>query len=184
MNTTFLEAILNNLMTLMPFIIVKGYQMGIRWSHFGRDPVALGPGIHWKLYFYHQAEVVNVVDEAVELPPQTVRTRDGHPVTFTANIAYRITDIIAHYTVEDFTVSTKALAMTHLAKRIRNKTLEELNDLDELETSLKGTLTTRFKKWGTEVFDVGFTNFAETKEASRLFLDIPTEFGLLNHREH
>lgn len=182
---TILEAALENLMAVMPFVIVKTYQAGIRWR-WGKNPEALEPGFWWRVPLYHAIEICGVVDEAVELPPQTVCTKDGHPVTFTVNIAYRVVDILAHWTVEDFQASVKALAMTHLAQRVRAAERAELNGdgLTKLEKSLEGTLTTRFKDWGTKVFSVGFTNFADTPSATRLFLDIPTALSIVQSKDH
>lgn len=178
------QAIVDNLLQLLPFVIVRQYQLGARWTRFGRLGQELSAGIHRKLYFYDQVEVLDSCDEACELPIQTVLTKDGHPVSFSANITYRIVDILAHWTVEDFPASIKAVAMAHLAKRVRSLTLDELVDLDKLETSLKGTLTTKVKDWGARVLDVGFINFSPTTGAHRIFLDIPSLLEITHHREH
>jgi hypothetical protein len=91
------------------------------------------------------------------------------------NVGYRITDIVLHWqNVQDFTASIHGAAMTHLAARVRKATLEELESdegLAKLEDSCKGTLTTRFKKWGAECYSVGFTNFAEISRPHRFFGD-------------
>ena len=159
-------------MALLPFVIVRSYQRGVRWR-FGKDPKELGPGFHWKVWLWHQCEISDIVDEAIELPIQSVITKDEKLVCFSANIGFRICDIVKHWeNVQDFHESTKAVAMTHLARRVREQTLSDLiGDLKKLEDSLENTLTTRFKKWGTEVFSVGFTNFAEVPRQMRIFGD-------------
>jgi regulator of protease activity HflC (stomatin/prohibitin superfamily) len=168
---TLVEAIFNNFLSLFPFIILKTYQRGVRWT-FGRNPVELQPGFRLKLWVIHQVEVFDVVDEVLDLPEQAVLTRDEKLVTFSVNIGFRITDVVKHANaVHDFIGSTRGAAMTHLAKRVREKTLKELvSDLKDLEKSLEGTLTTRMKRWGTEVYDVGFTDFAEVPRQLGLFL--------------
>jgi regulator of protease activity HflC (stomatin/prohibitin superfamily) len=174
MGETFIAALLNNLMVLMPFIIVRSYEMGVRWT-LGRDPQACKPGFHWKMWLYHQAEISEVQDEFIELPIQSVITQDKKLVCFSVNVGYRICDIVLHWdNVQDFTASIHGAAMTHLAERVRKSTLEELESdegLGKLENSLKGTLTTRFKRWGAEVYSVGFTNFAEVSRQYRFFGD-------------
>lgn len=172
MTGTLVEAILANLMSLMPFVIVRSYQRGVRWV-FGRNPKELKPGIHWKLWVVHQVEICSVVDDVMDLPVQSVITMDEKLVCFSVNIGYRVTDIVSHYcNVQDFIESTAGLAMTHLAQKVRERTCAELvADLKEVEKSLKGTLTTRMQKWGTEVFSVGFTDFAEVPQQMRIFLD-------------
>lgn len=174
MGETFISIVFNNLMALMPFVIVRSYQAGVRW-HFGKNPMALAPGIHFKIWVYHQVEISDVTDEFIELPIQSVITKDNKLVCFSANVGYRIADVVKHWqNVQDFVASTHGAAMTHLAKRVRESTLAELESgegLKKLEDSLKGTLTTKFKDWGTDVFAVGFTNFAEVSRQYRFFGD-------------
>lgn len=172
MGETFITVVFNNLMALMPFVIVRSYQMGVRWT-VGRNPKPLKAGPHWKVWLVHQIEISDVTDEFIELPIQSVITKDKKLVCFSANIGYRIKDVVAHWqNVQDFVASTHGAAMTHLAARVRELDLADLeSDLKKLEASLKGTLTTRFRDWGTEVFSVGFTNFAEVPRQYRFFTD-------------
>jgi regulator of protease activity HflC (stomatin/prohibitin superfamily) len=172
MGGTLIEIVLNNLMSLMPFVIVRSYQRAVRWT-FGKNPKELQPGIHWKIWLLHQCELCVVVDDVMDLPVQSVITRDEKLVCFSVNIGYRVVDVVSHYcNVQDFTQSTQGLAMTHLAQKVREKTRDELvADLKTIESSLRGTLTNRMKDWGTEVFSVGFTDFAEVPRQMRIFLD-------------
>lgn len=174
MGETFLAQVLQNLMVLMPFCIVRTYQLGVRWR-LGKHPITLQAGPHWKLWVYHQVEITDVVDEVIELPTQSVITADEKLVCFSTNIGYRVVDVVKHWhSVQDFHESTRALAMSHLAERVRSAPLTELvKDIKKLEASLRGTLTTRFKDWGTEVFHVGFSNFAEVPTQIRVFSDTP-----------
>lgn len=169
---TFVGAILNNLMALAPFVMVLSYQRGVRWK-WGKNPVALEPGFHLRCWLMHKVEISDMTDCAIELPIQSVMTADEKLLCFSANIGYRISDVVAHWqSVHDFESSTAALAMTHLAERVRGQNLSEvIADQSKLEKSLRGTLTTKFKNWGTEVFAVGFTNFAEVNNQFRIFTD-------------
>lgn len=177
---TFVGAILNNLMALAPFVIVLSYQGGVRWR-LGKNPRELKPGIHWKIWLIHKVEISDLTDCVIELPSQCVLTADEKHLCFSANIGYRIVDVVKHWdSVQDFTESTIALAMTHLAKQVRKKKLSEvIADQTKLEGSLRGTLTNRFQTWGTEVFSVGFTNFAEVNNQFRIFTDSPNSRHLV-----
>ena len=117
--------------------------------------------------------MLNVVDEVIDLPVQSIITADEKLVCFSVNIGFRIVDPVKHYcSVQDFHESTIGLAMVHLAKKVRERELKELvQDLTKIERSLEGTLTTRFRDWGTEVFSVGFTDFAEVPTQLRIFAD-------------
>lgn len=172
--TTVVEHVFANLQALMPFRILKSFQQGVRWT-WGKNPKPLGPGPHLCLPVLHSMSVHDVVDEVLNLPTQSVVTKDGHPICFSVNIAFRIADIVAHEcNVQDFIESTAGAAMTHLSKQMRKKTLDELmapDALTKMEDSLKGTLTTKMRRWGTEIIDVGFTDFVPRPRALRLFLD-------------
>jgi regulator of protease activity HflC (stomatin/prohibitin superfamily) len=170
MGATFIEVVLHNLLALLPFVVIYSYQGGVRWT-LGKNPVNLSPGFHWKIWFIQRIEIISVVDDFMELPIQSIITKDAKLVCFSVNIGYRITDVVRHFCeVDDFHSATVGISMTHLAQRVRELTLDELiGDLRKLETSLNGTLTTRMKNWGTEIFSVGFTNFAEVPSQFRVF---------------
>ena len=171
---TIVEHIFANIEKLLPFQILKTYEGGVRWT-LGKWPRPLGPGIHWRLPLLHSIIAYDLVDEVLDLPVQSVITQDNKMVCFSVNIAFRITDVIAHAcNVQDFMESTAGAAMTHLARRVRENTLAELESpegLRKLEKSLEGTLTTKMKRWGTEVLDVGFTNFSPVPRQLRIFMD-------------
>lgn len=167
------EIIFQNLMALLPFVIIKTYERGVRFK-LGKDPHELQPGFHWRFPIYHSIDIIAVVDDFIETPIQSVLTKDEKLVVFSVNIGYRIDDAVKHDCgVQDFLESTKALAMVHLAERVRAQNLQDtIADLKKLESSLTGTLTTRYKTWGTSVFQVGFVNFAEVPQQIRIFSDI------------
>lgn len=166
------EVMSNNLLELMPFVVLRTYERGVRYT-LGRDPEELMPGIRLRLYLVHSIDRVVVVDDVLTTPIQSVVTKDEKLVCFSASIGYRVVDAVKHLNgVTDFESSTRAIAQRHLAKRVRETELSELAaDLKKLEDSLRGTLTTKFRDWGTEVFDVGFIDFAEVPQQVRLFGD-------------
>jgi regulator of protease activity HflC (stomatin/prohibitin superfamily) len=171
---TVVEHIFANFEKLLPFQILKSYEMGVRWT-WGRNPRQLGPGPHWRLPLLHSILAYDIVDEVMNLPTQSVITKDGKAVCFSVNIAFRIADIVKHAcSVQDFNESTAGAAMIHLAKKVRERDLAELETaegLGKLEKSLRDTLTTKMHRWGTEIVDVGFTDFVASPRMIRLFLD-------------
>ena len=168
----FIDAVLQNIMDLMPFVIVKSYERGVRWK-FGKSPKELAPGIHVRVWLLHSTEVVTTAADVLMLPIQSVITKDEKLVCFKAIVGYRITDIVKHCCeITDFRDSTVCLAMQHLAKRVREGSLSEVvADLSKLEKSLERTLETKLKEWGTEVITVGFVDFCEVPTQVRLFQD-------------
>lgn len=170
---SIVEIILQNLMELMPFRIVMSYQWGVRWT-WGQNPEWKNPGFHWCVPLMHTFDMTSATEEVIDLPTQTVTTKDGKQVSFSCNVGIKIVDPVAHYcNVHDFDHSVIALAMNHLARRVRDGDYEALRvDLASLEKSLVNTLETKLKRWGAEVTTVGFTDFVLTRQF-RFFQDKP-----------
>jgi regulator of protease activity HflC (stomatin/prohibitin superfamily) len=170
-----------------PIRIVRPYRRLVvfRWGHYHRT---MGEGFNWcwpcKI---EETESVLVSEETRNQISQSVTTTDGVAVTFSANICFKIVDPELYWcAVFDFEASVEAVSMTHLHKRARKMTWVELySGLDELEASLKSTLTTRVKKWGAEIQSVGFTDLVAAR-SYRLFGDPQSkpDFEKAQSREH
>ena len=166
----FLQKLLDNILEIIPFFVTMSYEKSVRWW-MGRNPEELGPGIHGKVPWLHHYANLATVDDVLDLPIQSVITKDKKLVCFRAKIGYRVVNVVDHFcNVQDFQTSTIGIATAHLAKRVREETLADLEeDLSKLERSAKGTLETRMKDWGTEITWVGFTDFAEVPTQMRIF---------------
>lgn len=166
------NAVFQNVMELMPYRIVKFYQHGVR-STWGKAPKVLKPGLRWCFWLMHDIVVVPSTEEVIDLPTQTIITKDRKTLCFSVNIGRVITDPVLWMSgVHDFDASSRALAMIHLSKRVGAMTLDEfIQGREALEKSLRGTLETLWKPWGTECTHVGFTDFSETTQVVRFLQD-------------
>ena len=159
----WVDAILSRLRELWPFVRIPPWGRGVRFRYNIRkrcvDVQLLMPGIALQVWFLDDVNIWSVVEQVYDLPSQPVTTADDVAVTFSVNFTFRVTDpIAAVIEVHDFQHSLQGLAMTHCAAKIREWAWKELLDHQkDLERSLKGTMTTRAKKWGVEVTDVGVT---------------------------
>lgn len=180
---SWIDALVSNLKELVaflaPFRVIKVYERGVV-LRLGVPHRVLEPGWNWILPFRieHVEEIV-VVEQTMDLMPQSITTKDDASVTFSVNLVYRVTDPVAYHTVvTDFDRSAEAYARIHLSQRARDKTWRELlEDQKKLESSLEGTLSTRLAKWGADVVSVGFTDLTKAK-TFRVFAD-PSQKGLL-----
>lgn len=165
----FLQALGENLMQALPFTFVNEWEGGVLlvcgrvWKR--RDPktgakvpVPLGPGFHWRVWVFMDVRTVNVVEEVIDIPKQTMTTKDGRVVSVSMNIGRVVTDPVKYFTcVQDFDKSTVGMARNHIHARIRKMDYDTLMATsDELETSLRNTLSTRWRDWGAEVVRCGF----------------------------
>lgn len=175
---TFIEMLLENLAELLPFVVIYSYEGGVRWT-WGRNPHEVKPGWRRRIWGMDRIETIEVVDQYLEIPVQSVMTQDDKPVSFAVVIGFRVKDPVKHYCeVVDFTDAIIALASGHLAKRVREQSYETLRtNLEALERSLSGTLETRVKAWGTEILSVGFKDFALVKHQWRIWGLAPVRSG-------
>lgn len=179
---TWIDAIISNLLAIVTYVspirICRSYQRLVifRWG----IPHRVGqPGLNWVWPFKIEvSEVTGVNEETRNLLSQSVTTADGTAVTFSCNLCFIVVDPTLYYTaVYNFEQSIDALSMTHLHARTRKLSWEMLRTdeaLSELERSLKGTLTTKVKKWGVEMISVGFTDLVPSR-AYRFFGDSGTQ---------
>ena len=169
--TTLVDLVKNNLLAMLPVKIIHSFERGVKF-HKGIDKALLGPGLHWFLPFLQSIEVASVVDDVITLPTQSLTTSDDKHISFCMNVEYEIHDLRAMWIeVQDFQHSLKNLAMNHLAARVRELSWKELRESQsELEKSMKGTLTTKVKKWGVTVLSVGIVDLVET-QTYRIFGD-------------
>ncbi|RTL04091.1 MAG: SPFH domain-containing protein [Acidimicrobiia bacterium] len=148
-----------NIAALVPFRIVRSYQRGVRFW-LGAEGREVEPGFWWIVPGLLTLELVDTRADTTNLPTQSVTTSDGKSVTFSANVEFSITDPVAYVIgVQQFDTSLTNVAMSHLAKRVRAWTWDELvTEQRALELSLRDTMTTRAKKWGVTIHDVGITD--------------------------
>ena len=164
LGTTLVGWIGQNIAALVPFKIVRSYERAVRFW-LGKPGGELAPGFWWTFPGLLTMEVVDTRSDTSNLPTQSVTTSDGRSVTFSANVEFSITDAVAYVTgVQQFDFSLTNVAMSHLAKRVRAWTWDELvTEQRQLELSLRDTMTTRAKRWGVTIHDVGITDLTCAK---------------------
>jgi regulator of protease activity HflC (stomatin/prohibitin superfamily) len=170
---------------IWPFVYVRPYQRAVRftallhrfkWTWHRKklwlelrvlEPEmitqTLEPGLRFKFWVLEQIEVSNVNLDYIDLTLQRATTADDKKITFDANCGFIIEDVKKYWLgVENPDNNLGKIMANHLAKRMREKEYEWLRqNMKELESSLKTTLSTRTKETGIRIVDVGITNFVE-----------------------
>ena len=172
-STTLVEWLGQNLAELMPYKVIRTYQRGVRFTR-GTQPRALMPGWHWFLPVVQSIEILTVSQDSINLPTQTIITRDQKQLTFSGVVLYEITDPVAYWChVQDATNTMRDKAMLFLARRFRRCTLEQATRMQRrTERVLRARLTDDARAWGLLVVDVGLTDFS-TARPFRLYGDSP-----------
>lgn len=172
---SWIEVIFNFLRDQFPLKFVPPWAKGIR-VRFGSHIKLFEPGPAWIWWVIDNWIVVNVVPEVINLPTQSLTTKDSQTISFSANIEYEVVDAVSKYTkVADFDSSMVNGAMGYVAKKIRDWTYQELVEGQrKLELSIRDSLTTYVKNWGVRINDVRITDLVRARQY-RLFGDPPAE---------
>lgn len=168
----FFENLWNFLKELQPIRVVRSYEQGVyfrngqisRWK-IGAPELAIPPGVYVVIPFFDDIELINIQEDTIDLPMQSITTKDGKAVTMSWNVEFQIVDAVLHFmSVADFNENLPRKASRHISSKVRDWTWDELlGAQSNLEASLKGTLQTATKDWGVKILKVGLTDMVQAK---------------------
>lgn len=173
----FLQLLAQYITELLPWRVTAAYEWGVRSARGRRPDTPLETGFHICIPGYHTYHEVPRTPQVIKLGKQSMITKDGVCIVFSANVVIQVVEPIAHFfEVHDFDEAMKDIAMQHLGDRVHALTYKQEDgapvDLDaSLLRSLRTTLETRLRDWGTKVLSVGFVDFVPTEHQVRLFQD-------------
>jgi len=131
---------------------VNQYEKGLI-ERFGAYKTTVEPGLRMITPFVEKIRRVNMREQIIDVPPQSVITEDNVVVTIDAVIYYQITDAkCAIYEVENFEIAIIKLAQTTLRNIVGAMRLDmALTSREKINTELRVSLDQSTNKWGTKV---------------------------------
>jgi regulator of protease activity HflC (stomatin/prohibitin superfamily) len=148
------------LFVLLAIVVLRGavivVPQGSEWTveRFGRYTATLKPGLHLIVPFFDRiGRRLNVQESVIEIPSQTVITKDNATVTVDGLVFYAILDArSAAYEVRNLEQAIEALTLTNIRTAIGGMDLDEtLSKRDEINTQLLRVLDQATHVWGTKV---------------------------------
>jgi regulator of protease activity HflC (stomatin/prohibitin superfamily) len=135
---------------------VKVVPQGTEWTveQFGRYTKTLKPGLHLIIPFFERiGRKLNVQETVIEIPSQTVITRDNATVTVDGLVFYQVLDAkAAAYEVRNLDQAIVGLTLTNIRTAIGGMDLDEtLSKRDTINTQLLRVLDEATHVWGTKV---------------------------------
>ncbi|MBN1893603.1 SPFH/Band 7/PHB domain protein [bacterium] len=132
--------------------IVRPYQKGLV-ERLGRYQRTLDSGLSIIIPIVEKVLKVDMREQVVDVPPQSVITKDNVVVEVDAVIYYEITDPVkVTYNVANFYMAVTKLAQTNLRNLIGDLALDEsLTSRDAINTKLREILDDATDKWGVRV---------------------------------
>lgn len=161
----FLDFLLAIWSAIWPFRFVRSGWQGVVFRRGVAEVKPRTAGWVWLWPAFWQYETEPVTLRFIDLPNQSMTTKDGAVLGLSANIAYRITNLVLALTeVDDYKDSMAGLAMGHIHTRVSEwNRADVLGERRKLERSVLDTLTKRAEPWGIVVEDVRLTDCAPTR---------------------
>ena len=153
----FIEYIFNAIKIL---IIVQPWQSGIR-VRAGKKTKKLSAGIHFRIPYIDSVYVQEIRLRVVDMPIQTVTTKDEKNITLNGAVGYIITDIEKLYkTIYHPETTIRNLVMSSTSEHCFNSFLEEIK-VEKLEESI--LLKLNDTDYGVKFTYFKIVNFAVVK---------------------
>jgi len=144
------------LVLLVLYLGIKIVPQGYQWTveRFGRYRTTLKPGLNLIIPFVDLiGHKMNVQEQVLNIPSQTVITKDNATVTVDGVVFYLVmVPEQAAYQVADLNSSVVALALTNIRTSIGAMDLDEvLSRRDEINVRLLTVLDAATGPWGTKI---------------------------------
>lgn len=158
---------------LWPFKTVMEWERGAYYinGHFWRD---MGPGLKIVIPFFTELKTEGVVPAVFVTPMQTITTKDGGTLTFSAAITVIIENIgKAYNNVLNWDETAMELTSGILAEKLAEVDASKL-DPDNRGRLVGGCLTTlrnELSQYGIGIKALRFNNFVRNMKVYRLFND-------------
>lgn len=136
-------------------VIIRPVERGLV-ERFGKYIKTFGDGLHFIIPVVDTVRKVNVTEQMVDVPEQTVITQDKLNTKVDAVVYYKIHDVKSSaYNVDDHRAQLTSLTRTTLRAVIGKMTLTDANEQrDEINRQVEEVLTEETKTYGVEVLRV------------------------------
>lgn len=154
-----IELLSNWIEQILPFYVVRDYEMAVLLRG-GIYKKTSKPGLYLKIPFLDEVLTKHVVITTLNLPPQSLYTKDKQNIVVKGVIKYRVSDVkIFLLEVYDAQDALSDMTQSIIKSAIMNKTIEECVD-NEMDNLLTKKARVEAKKWGVDISQVTITDLA------------------------
>jgi regulator of protease activity HflC (stomatin/prohibitin superfamily) len=138
------------------FIIIPEYQRAVFFRLGKVIGEARGPGVIFRIPFIDKVTRVNLRVEVVDIPPQSVITKDNVTIQVDAVVYFQVVEPVrAVIGVDNFRFASQRIAMTSLRSIVGRYELDSLlAHREDVNSELRSTIARHTAEWGVEVRQV------------------------------
>lgn len=142
-------------------VIVKSTHGGVAFVR-GRNPRLIRPGLIFYWPLWTEVILYPIVRQSLNLPSQTVTTKDGKTITISTVIVYEVADILKALTVQwDLNETLRDISMAAVREYAQGASFAELRGKETL--ALRDTIKKRVTPYGIRTLNAWVTDLAQTK---------------------
>ena len=166
----WLNRIFEKLLALLPMVVlIEPTERAARIT--GKRYRIIGPGLYLLWPLVQRVIRMDVVTQVVDLPPQTVTTKDGYCLVVSGCIRYRIVDIEKSlFAVQDVDKAFSTLALGVILEYVQARTLADCGDIEAVKRELRKGVAEAAGGWGLKIEQVYLTDLGRVRSL-RLFGD-------------
>ncbi len=135
--------------------IIRPIERGLV-ERFGKYIRTIEQGLHWIIPIVDTTRTVNITEQMVDVPPQTIQTSDKLNMTVDAVVYYKVKDVkAAEYNVDGHEVQLTSLARTTLRAVMGKMPLTDcIQKRDQININVEEVLDKETDAYGVEVLRV------------------------------
>lgn len=152
---------------LWPLFKIREYEQGIILRN-GKYVRVCNKGLHWKWFFIDEVVTQHIVTTTINLPAQSLVTKDNRDIVVKAVVKYKISDVkVFLLEVYDSVDAISDVAQGIVKNVIMSNNWEDCKS-DELDNTITKKVRNELKKFGVYIEAVTLTDLASIKSL-RLF---------------
>lgn len=141
----------------------------------GKYKKTLEPGLYFCFPIIDEIQKLDVTTQVINLPNQSVTTKDGKSLAISGAVEYSIYDSRkALLEVQNFDVSLQNLSMGIIADYIKQRAYQDCIKLNGLEAQIVESIKDRASDWGLDITRLWITDLAEHHVYRLMTQDTPT----------
>ena len=146
-------------------LIVRATERGVKWV-CGKKVVAMLPGLHFYWPVVTEFTIRVVARQTLNMPAQTLITKDKKQVVVTGMVVYNVNDIVKAIGEQSWDVDNTVgdLAQAAIVSVVTTTNFDELSKLnDHMIDKLTNATRKKLKKFGVYIEKCFLTDFCTTK---------------------